>query len=463
VEAALLATTGAEDAAAFCASGPPSRSGAAIVPTGNSLVLVDIPLRRAARSRGRALMLLALTAMMLTGVVVLAGFAVLALLGQRGSSSAQRDTDGLPGIAVAPVVFAQPWIETPLPIHVTPPGEMRRGYIQIDGLPPLALLSEGHATRPGSWRVPVAKLATLRITSPATEDEKPRLSVALISPDGTVVSEVRPLLAVMLPERIGGPVAAVLAAPAAPATQCSAREGPAHTAEPAPAWIWPGAKLEATGLIRRGDDAMATGRIGAARQTYEYVADELRWFTAALALAASYDPYELSYLAPMVVADADGARQWYERARGLANDRIDFHVRRLGPPPAHRAPEALPPLVDEPAPLWVWYGTVEAKAIVRWGDEALARGYIDAARQIYEYAAVVMRWPTAALSLAATYDPNELKYLGLRAPEARPELARLWYERARDLMNSRIDFHLQRLGVPKERRSPRAEQVVACR
>jgi hypothetical protein len=411
-------------------------------------------------------MLLALTAMVLTGVVVFAGFAVLALLGLHSVSSPQRDSGGLPGIAVAPVVFAQPWIETPLPIHVTPPGEMRRGYVQIDGLPALALLSEGHATRPGSWRVPVAKLATLRITSPATEDEKPRLSVSLVSPDGTVVSEVRPLLAVMLPERIAGPVAAVIAAPPAPATRCPARGAPAQTAEPtepAPAWIWPGVRLEATGLIRRGDDAMSRGRIGAARQTYEYVADELRWFTAALALAASYDPYELSYLAPMVVADADKARQWYERARALADDRVDFHVRRLGPPPADRAPEALPALADEPAPLWVWYGTVEAKAIVRWGDEALARGYIDAARQIYEYATVVMRWPTAALSLAATYDPNELKYLGVRAPEGQPELARLWYERSRELMNSRIDFHLQRLGAPKERRSPRAEQVVACR
>jgi hypothetical protein len=30
-------------------------------------------------------------------------------------------------------------------------------------------------------------------------------------------------------------------------------------------------------------------------------------------------------------------------------------------------------------------------------------------------------------------------------------------------MNSRIDFHLQRLGAPTERRAALAEQLVACR
>jgi hypothetical protein len=63
---------------------------------------------------------------------------------------------------------------------------------------------------------------------------------------------------------------------------------------------------------------------------------------------------------------------------------------------------------------------MEAKTIVRWGDEALSRGYIEAARQIYQYGAVVMRWPTAALSLAATYDPEEIKQLGLRPPSRSP-------------------------------------------
>jgi hypothetical protein len=367
----------------------------------------------------------------------------------------------LPEIGVAPVVFAEPWKETPLPIHVVPAGAFPRGFIQIDGLPALALLSEGHATRPGSWKVPVSRLASLKITSPGTADGTPRLAIALVSHEGIVLSEARPLLAVVPTARLDLDPQPVLPSLPTPPAQCPTLVVQANAVGPAPAWVWAGAKLEAGGLIRRGDEAMSRGSIGAARQTYEYAAEELRWPTAALALAATYDPYELAYLAPLVAPDSARARQWYERARELANARIDFHVLRLGP--ASRAAEPLPPLPPEPAPLWVWFGAMEAKTIVAWGDEALLRGNIEAARQIYEYAGVVMRWPTAALSLAATYDPEELRQLGVGAPAAEPEKARNWYERSRELMNARIDFHLQRLGAQEARRPARPEPVASCR
>jgi hypothetical protein len=222
--------------------------------------------------------------------------------------------------------------------------------------------------------------------------------------------------------------------------------------------VWPGARQEAKSLVRRGDEALSRGSVGAARQTYEYAAAEMSWSTAALALAATYDPYELAQLAPLVVPDRDEARRWYERARLLADARVDFHVRRLGPPAAPALAEPL--AVVEPAPQWAWFGTMEAKSIVRWGDEALSRGYIDAARQIYEYAAVEMRWPGAALALAATYDPHELAHV---APSiaSEPEKARLWYQRARELANARIDFHLRRLGGPKVRAPVSASYLVA--
>src|SRR5262249_54927323 len=155
---------------------------------------------------------------------------------------------------------------------------------------------------------PVAKLATLKIVSPGTEDAQPRLAVTLVSQDGVVLSEARPLLAVMRPERLA-PQPAVL--PPLPAP-CPARP-PKAVEEPSPAWIRPGVRQEARTLVRRGDDALARGSVGAARQIYEYVADEMRWPTAALALAATYDAQELAYLAPLVVPDADKARSWYEQ------------------------------------------------------------------------------------------------------------------------------------------------------
>ncbi len=367
--------------------------------TGKSLVVLEVP-SRPARRRRRARILVMLASGTLASVGAL-GFFFLPM---------QRVANGPPTIGVAPVVVAEPWIETPLPIQVAPSPTMRGGVIQIDGLPALALLSEGHATRPGSWRVPVSKLATLRITTPPAEDAKSRLAIALISRDGVVLDEVRPLLAVVPVWRIGPPATA----PASPSARCPAQATQPAAPAPAPAWVWPGAKLEAKSLVRRGDEALSRGSIGAARQTYEYAAVEMRWSTAALALAATCDPHELAYLAPLVVPDRDEARRWYERARVLANARVDFHAQRLGPPAAHRPAEPLAAV--EPAPLWVWLGAMEAKSIVRWGDEALSRGYIEAARQIYEYAAVVMRWPSAALALAATYDPHESCTLRCRSP-----------------------------------------------
>jgi hypothetical protein len=367
---------------------------------------------------------------------------VLSGLAERGQPLAlaalgREAPSGTPEIAIAPVVFAQPWMETPFPIHVAPVGPQSGSSIRIDGLPALAMLSEGHATRPGSWTIPVSRLASLRITSPATEDATPRLAIALVSPDGVVLSEVRPLLAVVSPERIGPRAvpspqqqpppqhhAQPQPQPMQP-TQCSARATLPHTVEPA-AWAGPGAKAEARALVRKADEALSKGRAAAARQTYEYAADEMLWPTAALALAATYDPHELGYLAPLVVADAAKARHWYKR------------------------------------PVWVWFGAFEAKTIVRWGDEALSGGYIEAARQIYEYGAAVMLWSTAAQSLAATYDPDELKHLRYRSFTPEPEKARLWYERSRQLMNARIDFHLQRLGAAPAPRPPRAQVVASC-
>jgi hypothetical protein len=410
--------------------------------TGKSLVVLEVRSRPARRRRARILVMLISGA--LAGSAAL-GFFLLPM---------QRMADGPPTIGIAPVVVAEPWIETPLPIQVAQSPTIRGGVIQIDGLPPLALLSEGHATRPGSWRVPVSKLATLRITAPPAEDARSRLAIALISPDGVVLDEVRPLLAVVPVWRIGPPPAA----PASPSARCAVQANQPPTPAPPPAWMWPGARQEAKSLVRRGDEALSRGSVGAARQTYEYAAVEMRWSTAALALAATYDPHELAQLAPLVVPDRDEARRWYERARLLADARVDFHMRRLGLPAAPRQAEPLAAV--EPAPLWAWFGAMEAKSIVRWGDEALARGYVEAARQIYEYAAVVMRWPGAALALAATYDPHELAQV---APSiaSEPEKAHLWYERSRELMNARIDFHLQRLGAPKARPPASASYVVA--
>ena len=64
-----------------------------------------------------------------------------------------------------------------------------------------------------------------------------------------------------------------------------------------------------------------------------------------------------------------------------------------------------------------------------------------------------MRWPAAALALAATYDPHELAH---RAPLVTPDEkeARLWYVQAQEIANAQMNLYQQRLAQPKTRRTP---------
>lgn len=237
--------------------------------TGKSLVVLDVQPQPGRRRSHDAVLLLLAVAGLLTGLASFVAMLTFVSPGRGIVVASERDDAArVPTIAVAPVVVAQPWQETPFPIHITPPGAKRGSYLEIDGLPALAMLSEGHATRPGSWRVPVDKLATLKITSPATEDAKLRLAITLVSPDGVVLSEARPLLAVVKPEHIGPhSVVRPLALPmAAPATRCSSPAAPAERAELAPVWGWPGARQEAAFLVRGGDDARSRGSVVPAHQ-----------------------------------------------------------------------------------------------------------------------------------------------------------------------------------------------------
>jgi hypothetical protein len=78
------------------------------------------------------------------------------------------------------------------------------------------------------------------------------------------------------------------------------------------------------------------------------------------------------------------------------------------------------------------------------GDDAnFLEGRIAEARQWYAFAAE-RGWAPAATALAQTFDPYEIKKRGLAlAPDV--EKARLWYRKARDLMNASVDFYLWRL------------------
>jgi hypothetical protein len=84
---------------------------------------------------------------------------------------------------------------------------------------------------------------------------------------------------------------------------------------------------------------------------------------------------------------------------------------------------------------------------VKKGDELLAAGNVEAARQFYERAAD-MGLAQGALALAATYDPNELarrQVVGGLQPD--PAAAQRWYERARELGAAEAEDRLRRLSA----------------
>ena len=85
-----------------------------------------------------------------------------------------------------------------------------------------------------------------------------------------------------------------------------------------------------------------------------------------------------------------------------------------------------------------------AERALAHGEEYLARGSVLVARQYFQRAADA-GLATAALRLATTYDPIELERLGVSSVLPDRELARRWYERARELGSRDAEERLDRL------------------
>jgi hypothetical protein len=84
-------------------------------------------------------------------------------------------------------------------------------------------------------------------------------------------------------------------------------------------------------LVRQADAVdHEDGNVSAARSFYEYVAGR-GWAPAALALAFTYDPYELQRRGVAIAADPAKARACYIKARELMEAAVTFYLSRLPP------------------------------------------------------------------------------------------------------------------------------------
>jgi hypothetical protein len=85
-----------------------------------------------------------------------------------------------------------------------------------------------------------------------------------------------------------------------------------------------------------------------------------------------------------------------------------------------------------------------AMKLVERGDESVQGGNVSVARQFYQRAAD-RGLAEGALALGATYDPTELARMNAIGVQPDLELARKWYERARELGAHDADIRIGRL------------------
>ncbi len=255
-------------------------------------------------------------------------------------------------ISSQPILLVEPAVETSFPIQLSSSSQVpKQAFVRIRGLPPAAVLSEGHAIKAGSWAVPLTGLTNLMVTVAAGSEGKFQVLVALVLVDGSVVRETEITLAVMTtaastPRTPQAPVNSASLGPGPvplapqPSTLSSPplklapeREAPAPPAPGQP--TGPQLKSEdrdrAIKYVQRGDESLTAGNITMARLFYQRAA-EVGWAQGALALAGTYDPAELARLRVIGGVDPDRtvAQKWYEKARELGSQQAAERLLKLG-------------------------------------------------------------------------------------------------------------------------------------
>lgn len=247
-------------------------------------------------------------------------------------------------ISIAAMLLAEPGIETPLPIQIAPGDDLpKNSFIRIRGLPPTATLSEGHVIAAGSWAVPLSGLPTLKLAAPNSGTSKSELTVALVGIDGNVWAEAKSTLAVISASSLPlgnqapqtPPQATAAAGPPQPDTSNSVTQpetsGAGAASAPPSSRIptTPQDNERALGLVAKGNEMLEEGDVAAARLYYQRGAD-LGLAKAAVALAETYDPNELSrWPVAGLQADVATARRWYEHALQLGAPEANDRLRRL--------------------------------------------------------------------------------------------------------------------------------------
>jgi hypothetical protein len=249
--------------------------------------------------------------------LLVAGYCASVSPGDRRASAQTRKAAAT--LVVLSQLQLKPGQEAPLEIKVAP-GDVipPRSVIVIRGMPQGVKLNGGSPFGPGVWVVPAAQLTSVRLQVPPDIRVGGVLTLALTTLEGTALAEahVTLLAAQAGQETVLNSAAAPVAAYDAPdtATRADLKGGdtPPHLA--------PERRAEMLMLLDKGRESFQLGNILHARQFYLRAAEN-GLAEAAFALAATYDPVELSRMKTVVgvTPDADLAMKWYDKARQLGS------------------------------------------------------------------------------------------------------------------------------------------------
>jgi len=205
-----------------------------------------------------------------------------------------------------------------LGIRVGPAASVpRNSFVRVRGLPPAVSLSEGYATAPGAWAVPLYALPNLQMVVPTGVTGRAEVTVGLISEEGAVLAEASSVLTFETPRLPAPPPQASAAAPNAPPL-------------PKPPVLPPAVRDMAEKFVARAKSELDLGHVAVARQ-FLLRSAQAGYAEGALMLAATYDPRELARWGVQgVQPDLEEARKWYSRARELGAPEAEARLAGLG-------------------------------------------------------------------------------------------------------------------------------------
>lgn len=336
-----------------------------------------------------------------------------------------------PGIRVAPVILAEPEVETSVNIQVGPDSVIpRQTFLRIRGLPLAAKLSDGHVVSPGVWAVPLAALPTLRLLAPLSSSGRTEVQLSLVGVEGGVLAETKSSLVVAPAWLLGS------TGPRQDVTR-GVPQGRPEVQAAAP----PPPPLAAPIVEARNVPAVVEApRVAAAPPpppAAPPVAPQINTPTLTPApTAPPPQPASRPETQPPVVAALPPATAPVAPPPPAV------------PPPAARAMPAPAPAAVAPAPKAAPQLTPadreRAETMVQRGDAYWRQGNFAAARQFFRRAAD-MGLAAGALRMGATYDPVEIASISVVGVGADPKEASMWYERARELGAPEASARLSRL------------------